>query len=669
MGTTVNTCATRTMCIPFTGTPPAGATGILSYQSSDTPASTETVTDDQSNTWTCGTPTDQATDAKKINICTTPNLAANTNQVKLLFSGATTNVSVRLHWFYNTATSSITDGTSGNTGTCGSVANDCTAGSFTPTIANDFIYTLMCRTQTPAATSFTEGSAQANTTHELITTDKRDGCADQWGVQTVAGAINPQMTTTGTSTRYAAKSIAIKSGAGGSAPTGMYVRKIQSWSTPTAQSGTTWPMQFTSKGNLLFDSISCGGSVMVPSTVTDSVNGTWNLTGGANTQGPQSTGMPFIGGAIANTTGLITQNTTGTGDCTFTLYDVMGAAASSPFTGRQINFGAETSGALTTLRIFNLLPGHTSGMTFFTGQFENNTAVSFNSPAAKFNAVFYGGEAIDGPNPMYQNGPWGYFTNTSNALSTWTLAFADNSIRNNWVMEADSFMSASGSTSQYAQIVSRVPIGTLTGASATLAITVPAITAGDLLVVAVGNNSSRNITSVCTDGGTCAGGNAFTQATAGTGALCSVGTARGDIWYLLSAPAGGSTTITVTYAVGTAVNREAMFVEVRRPSGSWAIDTAAHVNSGTGSGLTLTGATMTTSGSTGFGLAYVSVGNTIPQGGVPAVGNEFMAGGSIFTTTTNAAATAVFGASGSHIPVFTDSGTSDSFCMAESAWK
>lgn len=657
MGTTVNTCATRTMCIPFTGTPPAGATGILSYQSSDTPASTETVTDDQSNTWTCGTPTDQATDAKKINICTTPNLAANTNQVKLLFSGATTNVSVRLHWFYNTATSSITDGTSGNTGTCGSVANDCTAGSFTPTIANDFIYTLMCRTQTPAATSFTEGSAQANTTHELITTDKRDGCADQWGVQTVAGAINPQMTTTGTSTRYAAKSIAIKSGAGGSAPTGMYVRKIQSWSTPTAQSGTTWPMQFTSKGNLLFDSISCGGSVMVPSTVTDSVNGTWNLTGGANTQGPQSTGMPFIGGAIANTTGLITQNTTGTGDCTFTLYDVMGAAASSPFTGRQINFGAETSGALTTLRIFNLLPGHTSGMTFFTGQFENNTAVSFNSPAAKFNAVFYGGEAIDGPNPMYQNGPWGYFTNTSNALSTWTLAFADNSIRNNWVMEADSFMSASGSTSQYAQIVARSK-NAIAATATTLTVTIPSTTSGNLLIIAVGNGNSRTINGI-----TCGASN-FVQATS---AAASTGTQRTDIWYILSAPAA-CTSAVVTYSA-TATNREATVWEVTRPSGSWTFDLANHVNAQTGSGTTLTGPSISTTGSTGFMVGYVSVGNTIPQGGNPAAGNEFVAGGDIFSTTTDATNSSVSGSAAAHQPVWTDSGASDSFCASVGAWK
>lgn len=671
MGTTVNTCATRTICINFIDPPPAGSLGLLSYQASDTPASSETATDDQGNTWTCGTPTDQATDAKKINICTAPNLIANTNQVKLLFSGAATQVSVRLHWFYNVATASPTDGTSGNTGTCGSGANDCTAGSFTPSTNNDLIYMVVCRTQTPAATSFTAGSTQANTTWNILTTDIRDGCADQWGVQTSAGAINPQITTTG-STRYAAKALAIKAGAGGAAPSGMYVRKIQGWSTAVATSGN-FGLQFPSSGNLLGNSVACGGSVMVPTSITDATN-TWTLTGPVNTQGPHSTGMLYAANAVSNSSGLITQNTSGTGDCTFKLYDIVGAAV-APFTGRQINFGFETSGALSTTRVFNLLPGHTNGLTLFTGQIENNTVVSFNAPStAHFDAVFYGGEGIDGPNPMDQNGPWGHIYNTSNTLTTWTLNFADSSNKNNWDMEADSFMSATGSTAQYAQIVQRKQTATAATAT-TLAVTMTAITAGNLLACDIGWMSNTvTISKVCTNGSTCTGSdaNSLTAATSNGTAACQETTANPDfhrhIYYLLSAPSGGSTAIQVNYSA-TTVNREATCYEVTRPSGSWAFDIAGHLDNQTGSGTTITGPAITTTSATGFMVAGVSVGNTIPQGGNPAAGNEFLTGGDIFTTTTDATQSSVVGSAASHTPIWTDSGASDNNCSDVAAFK
>lgn len=670
-GTTVNTCATRAFCANFDDPTPGATLGILSIQFSDTPSSTLAVTDDQSNTWTCLTAIDQATDAKKVAICYAPNMVAATNQVKATFSAAVTQVSLRLHQAYNIATVSPADGNNGAAGSGGSGANDITTGSFTPSQANDLIYMVGCRTQTPAATSFTPGSTQANTTWEPISFDPRDGCADQFGVQTVAGAINPQMTTTGAS-RYAAQAIAFKSATAGTAPSGMYVRRIQSWSTPVATSGN-FNLQFPSKGNLLVASIACGGSVMVPTSITDATN-TWVLTGPVNTQGPHSTAMLYAANAVANATGLITINTSGTGDCTFKLYDIMGAAA-APFTGRQINFGFETSGALTTTRIFNLVPGHTNGITLFTGQVENNTAVSFSSPAtAHFDAVFYGGEGIDGPNPMDQNGPWGHLYNTSNALSTWTLTFADNSNKNNWDMEADSFMSATGSTAQYAQIVQRKQTATAATAT-TLAVTMTAITAGNLLACDIGWMSNAvTISKVCTNGSTCTGSdaNSLTAATSNGTAACQETTANPDfhrhIYYLLSAPSGGSTAIQVNYSA-TTVNREATCYEVTRPSGSWAFDIAGHLDNQTGSGTTLAGPSITTTGTTGIMFAGVSVGNTIPQGGNPAVGNEFLTGGDIFATTTDATQSSVSGTAAAHQPIWTDSGASDNNCSSVAAFK
>jgi hypothetical protein len=303
-------------------------------------------------------------------------------------------------------------------------------------------------------------------------------------------------------------------------------------------------------------------------------------------------------------------------------------------------------------------------MTLFAGQIETNTAVAMGNPSGyNFDSVFYGGEGIDGPNPMNQNGPWAHLYNASNARTTWGPNFADSvGLVNNWVMEADSFMSATGSTAQYAQVLHRTSTRTAS-TSTTHAITVSAITAGNLLVIAEGNNNSRTITKVCTDGGTCAAGNSFTQATS---AAATSGTNRSDIWYLLSAPSGGSTTITVTFSA-SATGREGTVWEVARPSGSWAFDLASNTSAGTGSSNTVSSPSITTTGSTGFVAAIAVVGTTVDKS--PNPGNECVAGGNIFTGSTDTTASTISSSAAAHQCVWHDTAAADSFGSSIAGFK
>jgi hypothetical protein len=184
--------------------------------------------------------------------------------------------------------------------------------------------------------------------------------------------------------------------------------------------------------------------------------------------------------------------------------------------------------------------------------------------------------------------------------------------------------------------------------SVTSTVTVTSTGAGNLLVVGTSNAGARTVTGVSD------GTNAFTQATGAAGTSTGTGSGYSDIWYLLSSSAG-KTTITVTWsgAAGTFF-KDIFFWEVNGLI-SPIFGSGNHINQGTQSGGTATGASVTTVLSQGFAVGVDSTNGAVSAN--PASGNAFTSGGNINATSDNAGCSLIVAAAGTYNPAWTDSGT------------
>jgi hypothetical protein len=194
----------------------------------------------------------------------------------------------------------------------------------------------------------------------------------------------------------------------------------------------------------------------------------------------------------------------------------------------------------------------------------------------------------------------------------------------------------------------------------TVAVTIAANSAGNLIAVGTDNNSSRTVIGVA-DNAT-GGSNTYVQATS---ALGTNGGDSVDVWYVLSAAHAGATTVTVTFsgAAGT-FSKNAWVMEV---SGfiTAGFDLANNVTNGTGSGTDDNGASVTTTSTTGFVIGVMATGGTIT--GNPKTGNEFTAGGDI--SGGNAACSLISSTAAAHKPVWTDTGSNQTNAGSTAAFK
>lgn len=184
----------------------------------------------------------------------------------------------------------------------------------------------------------------------------------------------------------------------------------------------------------------------------------------------------------------------------------------------------------------------------------------------------------------------------------------------------------------------------------TIAVTVTATGAGNLIVIAANNNDNRTITGVSD------GTSAFTQA---TGARGNFGANSSDIWYLLSSNAG-KTTFTVTFS-GNSTTKDIFFWEVSG-NGTATFDNAKHINNGTVA-ATDNGVEITTVGAS-FIASAINTGGTIIA--APAVGNAFTTGGGI-NARGHAAVSLSTAVPGTYTSAFSDSG-SGQFANATAAF-
>lgn len=320
--------------------------------------------------------------------------------------------------FYN---ATATDGY--NTHAWTSTTTTFSSGSITSTVNGDLWFELACTTNTLTNIgAFTVGS-QTGITWYADLADRNDGCAIQHGIQTTAAALNPQMTN---ATAYdgVALGIAFKAGTQGTAPSGMYIVHLYTLN-PTGTPLTSYQVPIATAGDLMAMP-AAGNSPILSSNPSDPTNGTWKSCGPVNTAG-YSTGTYYVPNASA---GLLAVTLPGltqySGPLSF--YDIAGAATTQLCGRAEPAQNSSTNGSTLPI-ITNYTPTSSAGVAFYTTAVTNNTFIGLTAPTGgQYDGAFYGGESLNGPDPVDQNQGPGHYYYSSNAEFnvTWTLTGGSN---------------------------------------------------------------------------------------------------------------------------------------------------------------------------------------------------------------------------------------------------
>jgi hypothetical protein len=202
--------------------------------------------------------------------------------------------------------------------------------------------------------------------------------------------------------------------------------------------------------------------------------------------------------------------------------------------------------------------------------------------------------------------------------------------------------------------------------ASTLTVTIAANSAGSLIVVGAGagNNTTQRTISSVADNAT-GGSNTYTCDANSQGSSTS-GTLKiaTKVCYCLSAAHAGATTITITYS-GSATYRDAVVWEVSGFTTA-GFDTSAGTTNAVGVGTTDTGASVTTSGASGFVVGFIDTGGWVTVN--PKSGNEFTAGGDI-TSNNSAGCSLISASAAAHQPVWTDGNSAYNFAASTLAIK
>jgi len=649
-------CATNTYClwIPY-GNLAGNAIQVTVFYASS-PATTISVTTDKAQSLT-SVVTSAAQSSKIGQVFVLCGATTGTQELKIAASTGVIVYDAFVSEWAGVPTSGCVD-TSAST--IGASATAATGGTLTPTNTNEILSTYVLRAGTPACTSnpcFTVGT-NTGITWALRGADYSDGGgAFQWGTDSQNVSITPAMTLATAST-YIGLTVAFNtSTSAGTDPTGMYPAYAMSCDTP-ATAGATQNCQFPSIGNLLVAQQNCGG--LDVTGITDSGNTGWIQPGWRSDQLVASSTISSLwyrAGAAADGSGAVQFALTGTDDCTFKMYDFVGADNTRPFANRLE--GPNTNNTNQTVVINSTFyPGASSGWVLSASSQHTNTAGAVTSPTgALFQSTTWGGQNSDGPSKPNQNNFWGLYQSSSTSTQNWTytnINTAEN--EGEYGAEIASFAAPSATFANPSIIQS--PYHEVTSGSTDTVTLNTSTLSGTVLIALVGsfNATGRTVSKVCTDGTTCAAGHSFTRATSATASLS--GGNEVEIWYCLSCTSGVSS-VEATYS-GTITNGEMKVLEVRNLT---TFDVANHVNNATGSaGATDTGASVTpTSGHVALIVSITAVASATI--GSPDVGNAFGYDNVIFNNTKDTTGALIVSASGSSYAfASTDQGASGSFC-------
>jgi hypothetical protein len=691
VGTKVNnTCATDALCTHLADASLAGNTIVVftlykaaSGNTQNTPTVTTTLANGTASgdTYThCATSGNDSTNDFYIDVFYKTAAATNTYGVTVTWSAAVTHAGAIPVQAYNVSSSGF-DVCNGNAST--TTVTTFNSGSITPTVSNDLLLQAACKTSAfPGSGGYTAGSQSNITWGKEIDGDGWTACAVQDGVYSVsATAITPQMTVA-TGSAYVSVGIAFKSATQGTAPSGFYIAHAADNTLVGGNSGS-FTIYFPSTGNLLYSANQCGGSGtnLVPTGFTDTSSNTWRRTGpdvwdGA---GGQANGNAFWAeGATTSRTLTVTAATSGTGDCSFWMYDIAGAAP-HPLVSHRWSCVPDTNivncpinagpSAAATYSPYNYLIGGTNGsgswqiypgsstasgsLTISSMGVGFNSVVSTTSPsAAVFDCNTYGGETLSGPSNTCQNNGLAHFYNADNTPFTWTWGLTSSGTAiAQFSGVSDTFI---GSTAtRLPNVVDKSPSSCIATASGTaLTCTYPTHATGNMLAIQAsttatsGNitvtDSNSNTITVCS-GATCGGSTNACQA-ATNGCMKQ--------FYITSLNASSFTNLggTLTFTFPTDTFREVWLFEI---TGATTFD-KANISNGTISAGVSTGTAVATTAAN-----EVLVSSVLCTGGCNS-GTNFQwlnYDQSANTWQGQAAEYRVVSATGSYSGVFNDSGS------------
>jgi hypothetical protein len=366
-----------TLTIPLPNPVRSGNALILGVQFHST-GLISSITDDGGNTWVTGPTTTNVAASQTMSIYYALGAAAGTRVITVHFNGLSSTNSFPqavLSEFYNVGSA---DGSS-------SSSTSRTAGSMTTTTPEDLIYHWgvdFSDTNTNGG-NFNGTGITAGSGFTLLSADLQVGSADQYQVQSNAGAINPTFSASGSAT-WGSVALALKSANTGTPPPAgirvVHVEHILLSSARAQSRPNPVKMQFPSSGNLLVGLFN-SADVFI-SNLTDSAGNTWQ-TAGETQGGGQFAWVQILYAANASTSpnlGNMTSTLSGStsSDSMLVLYDVTGAAT-SPFDKAVTNGGNQTTqGPLTALSI---TPATSNGIVFSQLGVDFHSVLGLTAPA------------------------------------------------------------------------------------------------------------------------------------------------------------------------------------------------------------------------------------------------------------------------------------------------
>ncbi len=325
-------------------------------------------------------------------VFTALNCAVGTVQLTVVFDAALNNVNFKLSEWYNVATASAIDGTSGTTTSAtGTIAT----GAITTAVDGDLIYHTGNSVATPTVGSATITAIAPGSGFTLLSACIFLGYFEQYQVQTTHGStLNPTVTLTGSTEAFNTIAIALKSASAGTAPT-IAIRVVGVYHVWADRNAT---FQFPCSGNMIYFAampyIVASATEWQITSLTSSPSNTFTelSPGGANQYSGQQ--MPQCYYALSASTSATLTLTVGGLNAThgksMVIYDVVGVSGFSHQNNCYINVLPQA--ATTNFTALTYSPSYAEELVFFTSSINVGVIKSHVGTAGViFDTVTYNG--------------------------------------------------------------------------------------------------------------------------------------------------------------------------------------------------------------------------------------------------------------------------------------
>jgi hypothetical protein len=387
------------------------------------------VTDSNGNAWPT-TPSASVADANgKIDLAifVLPNAHAGTTTITVHFTAAIQPFSYTVSEFYDVASSSPVNGSSGASSVS---APNIHTGTFTPgdndASGGNLIWSFFWADDTFGSdvTAFAAGGSFTLLDANIFWhTDASAHSASQYHVQTTSASITPGMTATmGTNGSFVGLSIALRAAHAGTAPSaGIRIVKVLHFTNEVPSRSMT--LQAPTTGNLVVLVTSQNSSLIDVTGVTDNGNGSYTKV----QPSPDEPQFWIAGDHTANPNLKLTITSTGSPQpSSFTVYDITGAAT-SPI-GVSAGRGQAVCDGVTTLTDYpSITPGAANGLTIAACELGQGPGRGF-APGSPAGAIwdFVNYDSETDVSTMNNADCRGHLYTTSTAPEHWNWTIASN---------------------------------------------------------------------------------------------------------------------------------------------------------------------------------------------------------------------------------------------------